>query len=100
MGKKAKQRPRKRLYSVRNGFRLVRDSPSRGYDKKHHDFIVYLWKYCPSGVLEHFEKWLAVGFRSIGLDVSSNQVNRALTSQFLVLEAGGGDEEEDVKHAQ
>lgn len=73
---------RKRLYTVKPGFQLVKDNPSADYDDKFQDFLLYIWEYIPSGVMRSFKIWLVDVLQEVGTDVDVGDIDNALSSGF------------------
>lgn len=81
------KRGRKKLYSVKAGFRLVRNAGhSATTENKFNDFLLYLWECCPSGVLAHFQQWLSAELMKEGLDVCPEIIDSAMSKGFRRLE--------------
>ena len=82
------KRIRRKLYTTKDvGFSLVGDTnKARPYEDKFDDFIVYLWRCMPSGILSQFQEWLSTALQEIGHDVSAKDIDLALSSIFLRME--------------
>ena len=86
-------RVRRKLYTTKDvGFSLVSDTnKKRPYEDKFNDFIVYLWRCMPSGILSQFQEWLSTALQEAGHDVSTKDVDLALSSIFLRIERKAND---------
>ncbi len=76
-------RARKKLYSIKTGFRLVRNTGQKATcEEKFDDLLLYLWAYCPSGVLLYFQRWLSAALKEEGLNVHPDIIDSAMSRCF------------------